>query len=144
MMGVLTRSSMSALLLTMLFWFSLWLTQKIHAETGRRLFAQIVSQSDQPDMKTISSTMDQVHDGTGRLLQYLPKTRETADLFRRFVKAEAPHSFMEIQFGRKESASPANSVAEPEKPILEVVTSGLIFEAVLLLLAYWHFATRDF
>ena len=68
LMGVLTRSSMSALLLTMLFWFSLWLTQKIHAETGRRLFAQIVSQSDQPDMKTISSTMDQVHDGTGRLL----------------------------------------------------------------------------
>lgn len=144
LMGVLTRSSMTALMLTMLLWFALWITQKIETETGRAIFSRQVIQASNPDFQTLSTTMDQVHQGTHEVMQFFPKTRETGDLFRRFVKAEAPYSLAQIQFG---GADQVPTLFQDHRPVLsvgEVIGSGLVFEFVMLLLAYWRFATRDF
>ena len=142
LMGVLTNNSMAALLLTMLFWSSLWLVQKIHTGTEPGIFKQSVTHSDQPDMKSMTSTVEMVHKVTSQTLYYLPHTQETGDLFRRFTKAETPHSFQQILQGKQEPAVAPISVYERSIP--DVITSGLVFQVILLGLAYWRFARRDF
>ena len=142
LMGVLTGNSMAALLLTMLFWSSLWLVQKIHTATDPGTFKQSISNSDQPDVKSMTMTVELVHKVTSQTLCYLPHTQETGDLFRRFTKEATPHSFQQIMQGNREPT--IAPIPVHERSIPDVITSGLVFQGVLLVIAFWRFARRDF
>ena len=144
LVGVWTRGNVSALLLTLLFWVFLWVVQKIEFESGLALRSRSTAEMQTPDMKSISSTLMKVHRLSGRLMDFLPRTRETGELFRRVVAADAPYSFQEVLQGVRMPSSVKVQLAEPQRPFWKIVGAGLIFEAVALLLAYWNFATRDF
>jgi hypothetical protein len=144
--GVVTRSGVAALLWTALFWFIIWLTQKIEFETGHQFFRQmqVQVQANQGDLQSITGAVQKTHQFTGTVMNYLPRTRQTGDLFRRIIEEKAPHSFEEIMLGGKLPPIFNQLRPPPEPPVWKVIGPGLIFQAVLLLLAFWHFATRDF
>ncbi len=142
LMGVLTSNSMAALLLTMLFWSCLWLVQKVHAASDPRIFNQSLRNSEQQDLKSMTSSVEMVHKVTSQTLFYLPHTQETADLFRRFTRAATPHTFQQILEGNRQPGIAPIPVYE--RSISDIITSGLVFQGILLGLAYWRFARRDF
>lgn len=142
--GILTKSSVNALLLTVVVWFVLWLTQKLEHETGRKVFGAETIGAHNPDFKGVSTTVQKIHSVTHEMMEYLPRTRETGYLFRRVIAADAPYSFKEILWGGRLPSLFTQSEAESKRSVMDILATGLLFNAVLYMLAYWRFATRDF
>jgi hypothetical protein len=148
LVGILTRSSMAALLWSVLFWFLLWAVQKGEFETGRKIFALTAESLPNEELKKFSGRVQQFHDLATRVMTVLPRTRQTGELFSHVIKADAPYTFTQI-FGQ--SLAPANSIKGmnlgPEAPVRsihETIRSGVLFQFVVLLLAFWRFRTLDF
>lgn len=142
--GVLTKSSVNALLLTMVVWFMLWLTQKLEHETGRKLFGVESVSAHNPDLKSVMTTAEKINLYTHQMMEHLPRTRETGYLFRRVIEADAPYSFKEILWGGRLPSMLNKQESAPKRLVLDTVSAGLLFNAALYLLAYWRFSTRDF
>ncbi len=153
--GVTSRSSVAALLWTLLFWGALWLVQKTESVTGQETIRQLQVQMGAAG-KSMADSMELTHRRMKTTMAFLPKTRATAELFDRHIRTAAPYTFAEI-IARSQSSSDddyarnrgfftsqRNVENELAKPPLFILGTSLGFEAVILLLAYWRFATRDF
>ncbi len=147
LVGILTRSSMAALLWSVLFWFLLWAVQKTEFETGRQIFAASTALPNE-EIKTLSGRIQQVHHLAAQVMTVLPRTRQTGELFSHVIKADAPYSFTQIigqSLIQNKSMKEMELLPDPPVPsVRATITSGVIFELVVLLLAFWRFHTRDF
>ncbi len=144
LIGVLTRSGMAALLWSVLFWFLLWAVQKTEYETGPTIFAATSEILPNGSVNGISESIQNVHQVSATIMRFLPRTRQTGELFATIIQADAPYSFEEItSHGRAQNGTKLPTKEAPPR-MMETITSGLIFEAVILLLAFWYFRTRDF
>jgi hypothetical protein len=84
-----------------------------------------------------------MHDIMEIAMHVLPRTRRTGEIFTHVIHADAPHSLVEIFFHSK---TPDQKLPQPAAPplIWETIRSGVIFQVVLLGLAYGSFRRRDF
>jgi ABC-type transport system involved in multi-copper enzyme maturation permease subunit len=147
--GILTRSSIAALLWTLLFWLFLWIIQKAEFETGApqtKLVAEAAG---------MAASMDKTHDYTRTAMTILPKTRETALLLDKLIYEKAPYDLAQTLFLRKTAGSDAAmensgflSAAQGGQHTLArspqyVIGSSLVFELIILLAAYLRFRRMD-
>ncbi len=142
--GVLTRSGMAAILWSVLFWFLLWAVQKTEYESGRAIFQNAADNLPAASLQGIANGAQEVHRIAEKCMTFLPRTRQTGELFRWVIKADAQHSFEEILFGGNYPNGMKPPPAPPMPAVWSTISSGLAFEAIVLVLAFWHFRTRDF
>lgn len=143
LIGVMTRSSMAALLWTVAFWFAIWLIQYTEAATGPKALAEFKSVTNDTPLAGISETTQKVHDTSAMIMNFLPRTRATAELFPRLAGTQPEYTLTEVIAGyrifRKPVLEPVNFLA-----LRQILLSGVVFEMIILALAFRHFSTRDF
>ena len=88
--------------------------------------------------------MEGFHQAAANMMKFLPRTRQTGELFATIIQADAPYSFEEIVFHVQIPTGLKLSAKNAPPQFKETVASGLVFECVILLLAFWRFRTRDF
>ncbi|MBP7949915.1 MAG: ABC transporter permease subunit [Verrucomicrobiales bacterium] len=152
--GVVTRSSVAAVLWSVLFWFVLWLIQ--YSQFSLAKSAVVFEQTLADEGRQISKTMQQVDRTLTKVMWVLPKTRATGDLANRIIRADSPYTFQEIlarsiskseeEFQHSRALFSVAQKAEQrlDNPLWFTVGTSLAFEIAVLLLAFWRFATRDF
>lgn len=165
--GVWTRSALAALLLTLLFWIGCWglqFAEVFSAQLARTTSAAAVLTGEAKGM----GKAEMVHRVFRGLMFVLPKTGETKSLVERAVLREQDREYLrdkEIanQVSRNESlAALSGRQPESDQVIRErvirdmeamsaleksphyILGSSLAFEAVVLVLAAWLFARRDY
>jgi ABC-type transport system involved in multi-copper enzyme maturation permease subunit len=155
LVGILSKSSVAALLWTLLFWGLLWAVQKVELNTGQQSY---LDQMKDLGGEAGTKTVEQVHLYSRRVMNVLPKTQETELLFSQRIATKAPYSFPEImlrataksdaEFMTQRSFYDAMDMKQAEasvvRPAWFVVATSLGFEAVVLGLAYLAFRRRDF
>jgi len=165
--GVWTRSALTSLLLTMLFWLGCWGLQwaeQLSAEVSRTTSAAAALTGNAEGM----SKAEIAHRTFRGLMFVLPKTQETTALIKRVVLRDQDRDYLreaEInnQVARNEDLAklfgkPTESEAvirdrvigdmeamsSLEKSWFYIIGTSIAFEATVLLLAAWIFGRRDY
>lgn len=162
--SMLTRSTLASLLLTVLFWFLLWVVQSVEAwlndtrlDSAVRAEAAYLS----PDVRERAAARAENFGVWQRraagVLTVLPKTQQTLGLMDRWISDNLGSKSMQMllrgpqdnpDFQRErdeEIASLQRLEAEyATRSAWFVIGSSLAFEAVVLALACWLFVRRDF
>jgi len=165
--GVWLRSTLAALLLTMLFWLGCWGLQwaeQLSAQFSRTTSAAAALTGDAHGMNR-AEVAHQIFRG---LMVVLPKTGETTGLVRRAVLRDQDREFLreaeiDKQVQRNEDLGrllgrplepeglirqrvirDLEAMSALEKSTAYIIGTSLAFEALVLLLAAWIFARRDY
>ncbi len=164
LVGVVTRSTVAALLLTLLFWFIIWgistaeqgllmqLTMRRHGvDFGS--FAVELDAKGQPVKRDSKPKPDEGQDYleiTHRVMYnvktVLPKTTETVGLLERELmrSVDLPQRSDSPQARRMQAAQQELQDTLRGRSVAWVVGTSLGFEAVVLALAAWIFCRRDY
>ena len=171
-LGVLSRSSMLAILLTILLWFCLfivnfsealvlqnWARSQIKLERLEERLAKAETES-QEDTAALLERVDEARDkarGVQRFVDafyltktVMPKTGETIALLERWLihAAHLPRQQIDDDSSQWEIDHQAMQdklqTLYRERSVGWIIGTSLIFEGVLLTLACWRFARRDF
>lgn len=165
--GVWTRSTLTALLLTLLFWIGCWglqLAEKFSAQLSHTTSAAVTMTGQEPTpSKAVTA-----HRLIRGLMVVMPKTGETTELVQRSVLRPQDREFLREQAIADEVESNAKLAAlvgrpnEPEGKVRArvvrdmdamsalqkspgfILGSSLAFEALVLAVAAWIFARRDY
>jgi ABC-type transport system involved in multi-copper enzyme maturation permease subunit len=162
--GVKTRSVLSALLLTLLFWAAL-----ASAQLGERILGQLSRTSATANLGSVlhfrneeatRANAERLRQGSVALMLALPKTAETTDLIRRLTERDdASFDYGRDRWGAKLfGITHPNDLAEVEatgrqdrealrgleKSPLWIIGTSLMFEVVVLAFALRRFRQRDF
>jgi ABC-type transport system involved in multi-copper enzyme maturation permease subunit len=165
-LGVWTRSTLAALLLTLLFWAfcgTLAFTESVAAELSQTSAGSLLGRSEKG--KQIAGAL---HQGIRGVRVVLPKTAETKQLVERTVMRQSDRDFLreqEIQqqvratldlermLGRKPPPPEVvrervirdfNVVDSLAKSPMYILGTSLGFEAIVLALGAWVFSRRDY
>jgi ABC-type transport system involved in multi-copper enzyme maturation permease subunit len=143
LLGIFTRSSITALLWSILFWFVLWAVQKTEHETNPNNLLR-AAQTLGPGFAKASSNMENIHRITSTTMKFLPRTRQTGELFTQLIKADAPYSFEQILFHNQAAFLQNLTAPVPANSVWDTISSGVYFQLAILLIAFRRFQTRDF
>lgn len=172
LIGLWTRSTLAAVLLTMLFWFAvhavdqtetILLTLKIDNVTQLRT---VKTAERRRELESSGRKIEMMHRLTYAAKTVLPKTRATNELLDRSLRATQPAEVTNRRerpaprSNRRASQPPADDstlarLGDPalvrevqaeqlSRPIWWVLGTSLAFEAVILAIAAWIFCRRDY
>ncbi len=157
LVGVRTRSTVAALLLTLLFWVGVWavaasentllMFREMQAEgvawTGPRGRPAADAAPTVPEPEPPASS-DMAYTMVSTLHTVLPKTTETVDLLERWLIRLADLPDRKAAQSRQQEIAQATIESIRSRSPLWILGTSLGFEAVVLALAAWSFCRRDF
>jgi len=155
LLGVLTRSALAALLLTLLFWFSLFSINTAEGMLNQfRIMAQVSGDAE------VEATLTKWHRPVRAVQYVLPKTGETIALLDRWLKKDTDVNLIDLMNGNVEAmpdgtfrTTQRNDEAEAQIRLQEeyesrsqwyVLGTSAAFEVVVLALACFFFVRRDY
>jgi hypothetical protein len=163
--GLWTRSTLAAVLLTMVFWFGLWAVDQaetllLRARIDNQRQVELAQHDRNPERekKLASSgrTITAVHRVLYATKTVLPKTRATNELLDRALLhgtllenmdptgGEAPATQPNLPGWADPRIAQAAQAEQLHRPVWWVIGTSLGFEAVIVALATWTFSRRDF
>jgi hypothetical protein len=162
LVGVITRSALTALLVSMLFWFSVFSLNLTEGLVNRfkLTLAEERSVVSDPDAAAQLEGLTRWHGRIRAVQAVLPKTSETVALVSRWLLEESDISLLDIMAGnvrRNDAGEFVPRRDDPQRraerrmqeemetrPVWYVVGTSLIFEGVVLALACLVFTRRDY
>lgn len=162
--GVLTRTPIISLTLTLMFWFLSWAIQNGEEGINQYKTAQEVRlehmanrEGQAEKVKEIQEHLAQVktwHSTIYYIHLAFPKIQETTNLVSQHIVPDAETFMMEMSVGKKRAKSEQfqrqkeikNKLKEKYKrrSLWYVIGSSLIFELIVFALACWVFSRRDY
>jgi ABC-type transport system involved in multi-copper enzyme maturation permease subunit len=146
--GIMTRSTMTALLLAVVAWVVIWIPQEAYGVLVAIPTTQLAEADDAGE--PIGPTIDETWVRAARVVRWLvPKTQDIPLIAGNLIGAA---TVTEVVFGTEPPEVPGPSLkqqVEAEKKLAQVnivksIGSSLLFEAVIVLLALWRFSRQDF
>ncbi|MDB4429629.1 ABC transporter permease [bacterium] len=157
LVAVKTRSTLTAILLTMGLWGLTWVVNFTEAQLFRlSRLAELSEEFQDSDAQGIPSSMRSWHDNAKIAYAIFPKTTPTIDAARNAltVNQEPEAETYEIPEGMSEEQQEFVEFMEKSEKVEEdmaerhslayILGTSLTFEAIMLSLAAWIFCRRDF
>ncbi len=166
LIGVWTRSTMAALLMTMILWTSTWAVTTtevivLSIRSNMQVRSENASESRSAELQGTVRTLDRWISGVRAVRWPMPKTSETKDLLDRMLAREGDINIMDLLQGRVAigpdgkpmKIGPRVDDEQAQDRMVEeadrvtptfIIGTSLLFEFVMLGLAAWIFCRRDF
>jgi ABC-type transport system involved in multi-copper enzyme maturation permease subunit len=148
--AVWSRSALTSLIVGMLFWFVVFSAASLEGVYTVFAYAQ-GEQEGVTEVDLSWENRNKFGKATFLLRTVLPKTDEIPTLLGRQMNAASPQAVMGELMGLEDQLSPQDryTLAQEEKRLAKIsplrsIGSSLLFEVVILLLAWWRFQRKDF